>query len=150
MLSLGDFPFSHKNIHVFISANRSDLCAYKSLNNSSQNNSYLGAIINHTSILTYPYIDICSTIGLHFALEPSSVPPTLHLSNSSLTVTYKGENPPVKPAHDKVMRSAMASDPEVLQPFPQVRSDVVIARGQYYWEVDVCNSSMYRIGKHSF
>lgn len=43
----------------------------------------------------------------------------------------------------------MASDPEVLQPFPQVCADVVIARGQYYWEVDVCNSSMYRIGKNS-
>nr|XP_020442892.1 probable E3 ubiquitin-protein ligase MID2 isoform X2 [Monopterus albus] len=27
-----------------------------------------------------------------------------------------------------------------------VCADVVIARGQYYWEVDVCNSSMYRIG----
>lgn len=29
---------------------------------------------------------------------------------------------------------------------PQVRADVLIAKGQFYWEVDVCNSTLYRIG----
>ncbi|KAI4787003.1 hypothetical protein KUCAC02_036749 [Chaenocephalus aceratus] len=30
-----------------------------------------------------------------------------------------------------------------------VCSDVIITGGQYYWEVDVCNSSVYRIGVSS-
>ncbi|KAF3693120.1 E3 ubiquitin-protein ligase Midline-1 [Channa argus] len=79
---------------------------------------------------------IQSVFGLCFALDPSSLPPSLHLSSSSLTVSYQGERP----------SPTEASDPEVPLPFLQVWADVVIARGQYYWEVDVCNSYMYRIG----
>ncbi|XP_029028323.1 cardiomyopathy-associated protein 5-like [Betta splendens] len=83
-----------------------------------------------------------SVFGLHFALDPSCVPPNLHLSSSFRTVTYQEESPPV----NRVKRSRAASGPRVLLPFPHVCADVVIARGQYYWEVDVCNSSAYRIG----
>nr|XP_046244618.1 probable E3 ubiquitin-protein ligase MID2 isoform X2 [Scatophagus argus] len=84
-----------------------------------------------------------SVFGLCFALDSSSVPPVLHLSSSSLKITYKGQRPP-----DKVSKS-MTSDPRVMLALPQVCADVVIVRGQYYWEVDVCNSSVYRIGVRS-
>ncbi|XP_044059021.1 uncharacterized protein LOC122879218 isoform X2 [Siniperca chuatsi] len=86
--------------------------------------------------------------GLCFALDPSTVPPSLHLSNSSHTVTYQGRSPPGPPPDNKVRRS-MTSDPRVTLALPEVCADVVIARGQYYWEVDVCNSSIYRIGVSS-
>ncbi|XP_040901509.1 uncharacterized protein LOC121186779 [Toxotes jaculatrix] len=84
-----------------------------------------------------------SVYGLCFALDPSSVPPSLHLSNTSLTVTYQG---PLTPPPDNEVRRSATSDPRVLLALPWVCADVVIARGQYYWEVDVCNSSMYWIG----
>ncbi|KAG7478720.1 cardiomyopathy-associated 5-like isoform X1 [Solea senegalensis] len=77
-----------------------------------------------------------SVSGLRFALDSSSLPTSLRLSSSSLTVTYR------RPQGNKVQRSKTTSGLEL----PQVRGDVVIARGQYYWEVEVCNSSMYRIG----
>ncbi|XP_033486369.2 uncharacterized protein LOC117259232 [Epinephelus lanceolatus] len=89
-----------------------------------------------------------SVFGLCFALDASTVPPSLHLSNSSLTVTYQGETPPGLPPDSKARRS-LTSDPGVTPALPQVCADVVIARGQYYWEVDVCNSSVYRIGVSS-
>ncbi|KAI3354498.1 hypothetical protein L3Q82_019010 [Scortum barcoo] len=89
-----------------------------------------------------------SVFGLCFALDPSAVPPSLHLSNSSLTVTYQGESPPGPPP-DKEVRRSLTSDPGVTQALPHVCADVVIARGQYYWEVDVCNSSIYRVGVSS-
>ncbi|XP_029373241.1 uncharacterized protein LOC115052912 [Echeneis naucrates] len=79
-----------------------------------------------------------SVFGLCFTLDPSSVPPSLHLSNTSLTVTYRGPSP-----DNEVRQTKMTSDPAAL---PQVCADVIIARGQYYWEVDVYNSSVYRIG----
>lgn len=112
---------------------------------------------------TFVYIDYCSKeqiilffdpllcwsfSGLCFALDPSTVPPSLHLSNSFLTITYQGESPPGPPPDNKVRRS-VTSDPGVTLALPEVCADVVIARGQYYWEVDVCNSSVYRIGKNS-
>ncbi|KAM8904369.1 chordin-like [Spinachia spinachia] len=74
-----------------------------------------------------------SVSGLRFALDASNVPPSLVLSNFSLTVTYQGE-------------SQGARRSTTCDPLPQVSANVVIARGQYYWEVDVCNSSVYRIG----
>lgn len=43
----------------------------------------------------------------------------------------------------------MTSDAGVRLLLPEVCADVVVFRGQYYWEVDVCNSSVYRIGKNS-
>ncbi|XP_051252484.1 probable E3 ubiquitin-protein ligase MID2 isoform X2 [Dicentrarchus labrax] len=89
-----------------------------------------------------------SVFGLCFSLDSSTVPPSLHLSNSSLTITYHGESPPGPPPDNKVRRS-MTPDPRVLLALPQICADVVIARGQYYWEVDVCNSSVYRIGVSS-
>lgn len=89
-----------------------------------------------------------SILGLCFALDPSTVPPSLHLSNSSLTVTYQEESPPGPPPDNRVSRT-LTSDPGVTPALPQVCADVVIVRGQYYWEVDVCNSSVYRIGKNS-
>lgn len=85
-----------------------------------------------------------SISGLHFALDPLTVPPSLHLSSSFLTITHQGDSPSGPPAEDKVRRS-MNSDPVL----PEVCADVVIKRGQYYWEVDVCNSSVYRIGENS-
>lgn len=93
------------------------------------------------------YIQFCSILGLCFALDPSSVPPSLQLSNTSLTVTYRG--PPTPPPDNKDRRSTMTSEPGVPGSCWQVCADVVIARGQYYWEVDVCNSSTYRIGRSS-
>ncbi|TDH15222.1 hypothetical protein EPR50_G00029080 [Perca flavescens] len=89
-----------------------------------------------------------SVFGLCFALDPLTIPPSLHLSHSSLTVTYHGENSPGLPLGNTVRRS-MTSDPTATLALPQVCADVVIARGQYYWEVDVCNSSVYRIGVSS-
>lgn len=77
-----------------------------------------------------------STTGLRFALDPSTVPPSLRLSKSLLTVTYQGDDP-------------ATFDPAAALALPQVCADVVIARGQYYWEVDVCNSAIYRIGEKS-
>ncbi|KAF6736084.1 Fibronectin type III and SPRY domain-containing protein 2 [Oryzias melastigma] len=74
-----------------------------------------------------------SVFGLFFSLDPSSVPPSLHLSSSRLSVSRRGDSPP----------------PQGCTRFAQVCSDVVIARGQYYWEVDVCNSSIYRLGVSS-
>ncbi|XP_023284143.1 uncharacterized protein LOC111671282 [Seriola lalandi dorsalis] len=85
-----------------------------------------------------------SVFGLCFAMDPSTVPPSLHLSNASLTVTYRG--PPTPPPDNKFRRSKMTPDSRVVSALPQVCADVVIAQGQYYWEVDVCNSSVYRIG----
>lgn len=43
----------------------------------------------------------------------------------------------------------MTSDVGAGLALPEVCADVVVVRGQYYWEVDVCNSSVYRIGKNS-
>lgn len=100
------------------------------------------------SLLIQSSVHFWSILGLCFALDPSTIPPSLHLSNSSLTVTYQGESPPGPPP-DKMVRRSMISDPGVALALPQAHADVVIARGQYYWEVDVCNSSVYRIGKNS-
>ncbi|KAI9529015.1 hypothetical protein NQZ68_015782 [Dissostichus eleginoides] len=80
-----------------------------------------------------------SVFGLCFALDSSTVPPSLHLSASSLTVTHSDPSP------DPGVSRSMTSDPWVAQ----VCSDVIITGGQYYWEVDVCNSSVYRIGVSS-
>eukprot|EP00064_Thunnus_orientalis_P017857 superscaffoldBa00003914_g17943 len=90
-----------------------------------------------------------ASAGLCFALDPSTVPPPLRLSNSSLTVFYQGESPPGPLPDNRARRSMMTSDPGVMLALPQVCADVVITRGQYYWEVDVCNSSIYRVGVSS-
>lgn len=85
-----------------------------------------------------------SVSGLRFALDPASVPPSLRLSNSSLTVTYhEGDPPSPPPGNDG--GGTVASDPGLT--LPGACADVIIGRGQYYWEVDVCNSSVYRIGE---
>ncbi|XP_013881151.1 uncharacterized protein LOC106530123 isoform X2 [Austrofundulus limnaeus] len=81
-----------------------------------------------------------SVYGLCFALDPSSVPPSLHLSNSCCTVSYCGGS---LPALHLQNQTRVNSDCVSL---PHVCADVVITRGQYYWEVDVCNSSVYRVG----
>ncbi|MEQ2228593.1 hypothetical protein ILYODFUR_010431 [Ilyodon furcidens] len=83
-----------------------------------------------------------SVYGLRFALDPSSVPPSLHLSQSRLTVTYS-ESSPFHP-HPLIRKPGLTPDTTVL--LLHVRADVIIARGQYYWEVDVSNSSVYRVG----
>lgn len=80
-------------------------------------------------------------LGLCFALDPSTVPTSLRLSNSCCTVTYCGET---LPALHLQNQPRVTSDCVSL---PHVCADVVISRGQYYWEVDVCNSSVYRVGK---
>ncbi|KAK5868224.1 hypothetical protein PBY51_009257 [Eleginops maclovinus] len=85
-----------------------------------------------------------SVFGLCFSLDSSTVPASLHLSSSSLTVTHLDPSP-----HTGVSRSIVPSAPAVALPLPQVCADVIITGGQYYWEVDVCNSSVYRIGVSS-
>ncbi|XP_033935930.1 probable E3 ubiquitin-protein ligase MID2, partial [Pseudochaenichthys georgianus] len=85
-----------------------------------------------------------SVFGLCFALDSSAVPPSLRLSSaSSLTVTHSDPSP------DSGVSRSVTPDPWVALPLPQVCSDVIITGGQYYWEVDVCNSSVYRIGVSS-
>lgn len=98
-------------------------------------------------IAAFDYFLCRSLSGLSFALDPSSVPPSLHLSNSLLTVTYGGER---LPRAGGAAGNKVTSDPRVVTALPEVCADVVIARGQYYWEVDVCNSSVYGIGKSLF
>ncbi|XP_043974995.1 uncharacterized protein LOC122832376 isoform X1 [Gambusia affinis] len=83
-----------------------------------------------------------SVYGLHFSLDPSSVPPPLRLSNTLLTVTYSDSG--FSDPHPPIRNPALTPDSTGL--FPHVSADVIIARGQYYWEVDVCNSSVYRVG----
>ncbi|KAK3531622.1 hypothetical protein QTP70_025813 [Hemibagrus guttatus] len=73
-----------------------------------------------------------SVSGLHFALDSSTIAPPLQLTNSTLTVTFSDSGSQVG------VRDLCAS-------LPQVCADVEILRGQYYWEVDVCNSTLYRI-----
>lgn len=104
--------------------------------------------MSECSLLTCFFFHYWSILGLCFALDPSTVPPSLYLSHSSLTVTYQGGSPTGPTPDNKVGRS-MKSDAEAMLALPQVCADVVIARGQYYWEVDVCNSSVYRIGENS-
>lgn len=85
-----------------------------------------------------------SASGLRFALDPASAPPSLLLSNSSLTVTYRGGDPPSPPPRNDG-GGTVSPDPGLT--LPEACADVTIGGGQYYWEVDVCNSSVYRIGK---
>lgn len=85
-----------------------------------------------------------SVSGLRFALDPASVPPSLRLSNSSLTVTFRGGDPPSPPPRMDG-GGTVSSDPGLT--LPEACADVIVGGGQYYWEVDVCNSSVYRIGK---
>ncbi|XP_055003830.1 probable E3 ubiquitin-protein ligase MID2 [Boleophthalmus pectinirostris] len=79
-----------------------------------------------------------SVYGLHFALDSSHVPSSICLSNSSLTAAYTAKS------HT---RPALSNGP--VQPMPMLSGDVVLRKGQYYWEVDVCNSALYRIGVRS-
>ncbi|XP_034023690.1 uncharacterized protein LOC117508139 [Thalassophryne amazonica] len=90
-----------------------------------------------------------SVCGLRFSLDPSNIPPSLHLSNSFLTVTYQAESLLISPKANWVDRSRVTFEPKVALDLPQVYADVVIAVGQYYWEVDVFNSSIYRVGVSS-
>ncbi|XP_061638683.1 uncharacterized protein LOC133482508 [Phyllopteryx taeniolatus] len=89
-----------------------------------------------------------SVFGLKFALDQATAPPSLLLSNSFLTVTYQ-EAISFAPLPNKIKKLMMTSDPGVMVYLPQVCADVVIAQGQYYWEVEVCNSSVYKIGVSS-
>ncbi|XP_024258917.2 uncharacterized protein LOC112234842 [Oncorhynchus tshawytscha] len=81
-----------------------------------------------------------------------SIPPSLHLF--SLTVTFHGPSPPPLPSRhhgNRVTGSVTSTESQesAPHPLPQVCGDVVIIRGQFYWEVDVCNSTLYRIGVSS-
>lgn len=64
------------------------------------------------------------------------------LSGSALTVTFQGEDTPSQVADGPVDPEHQGSSP-----LPLVCAAVTITRGQFYWEVDVCNSTSYRIGK---
>ncbi|XP_053502496.1 probable E3 ubiquitin-protein ligase MID2 [Ictalurus furcatus] len=77
-----------------------------------------------------------SVSGLLFALDASSITPPLQLTNSALTVTFKDSG-------------TQAGGRDLCASLPHVCADVEIHRGQYYWEVDVCNSTLYRIGVSS-
>lgn len=74
------------------------------------------------------------SLGLLFALNSSSITPPLQLTNSALTVSFRDSG-------------AQAGGRDLCASLPQVCADVEVHRGQYYWEVDVCNSPLYRIGK---
>ncbi|XP_028319616.1 probable E3 ubiquitin-protein ligase MID2 [Gouania willdenowi] len=69
-----------------------------------------------------------SVHGLHFSLNPSTAHPSLHLSDAPPTVTISQWE----------SRGAQTT--------PTVCADAVLTQGQFYWEVDVCNSALYRIG----
>ncbi|XP_046719102.1 uncharacterized protein LOC124394721 isoform X1 [Silurus meridionalis] len=74
-----------------------------------------------------------SVSGLLFTLDFSSIDPPLQITNSALTVTFKDSG-------------GQTGARDLCTSLPQVCADVEIRRGQYYWEVDVCNSALYRIG----
>ncbi|XP_073673882.1 ret finger protein-like 4B isoform X2 [Garra rufa] len=76
-----------------------------------------------------------SVSGLLFTLDSSCSDSPLHLSSTALAVTFTGH---MCSSHDR-------SDQDTC-PLPQVCGSVSVSRGQYYWEVDVCNSAIYRIG----
>lgn len=82
--------------------------------------------------------------GLIFALDSSSAAPPLYLTNSALTATFRGDSSP----WDDYGNQCGCLDH--CAPLPEVRGNVAIHRGQYYWEVDVCNSAIYRIGKYAY
>ncbi|KAI5098559.1 hypothetical protein C0J45_10698 [Silurus meridionalis] len=75
-----------------------------------------------------------SVSGLLFTLDFSSIDPPLQITNSALTVTFKDSG-------------GQTGARDLCTSLPQVCADVEIRRGQYYWEVDVCNSALYRIGE---
>ncbi|KAG7470998.1 hypothetical protein MATL_G00119770 [Megalops atlanticus] len=85
-----------------------------------------------------------SVSGLLFTLDPSTAAPSLALSGSALTVTFQGESALPHPAEEAGLSPVQESRESCS--FPQVCAAVVITRGQYYWEADVCNSTCYRIG----
>ncbi|XP_056330010.1 erythroid membrane-associated protein-like [Danio aesculapii] len=68
---------------------------------------------------------------LLFTLDSSCCDSPLRLSGSALSVTFSGH---------------VTSASQDRRAFAQVCANVSICRGQYYWEVDVCNSACYRIG----
>ncbi|KAI1893861.1 hypothetical protein AGOR_G00128020 [Albula goreensis] len=88
-----------------------------------------------------------SVSGLVFSLDPSTAAPPLFLSGSALTVTFKGQGAP--PQAPRVAVPPLGPEHVESWPLPQVSATVVITRGQYYWEADVCNSTCYRIGVSS-
>ncbi|KAL1260336.1 hypothetical protein QQF64_008163 [Cirrhinus molitorella] len=79
-----------------------------------------------------------SVTGLLFTLDSSYSDSSLHFSSSALAVTFTGH---MCSSHDR-------SDQDSC-PLPQVCGSTSVSRGQYYWEVDVCNSTIYRIGVFS-
>lgn len=86
-----------------------------------------------------------SASGLRFSLDPASAPPSLRLCISSLVVVYRGEDAPPSPPRSWDGGGPASSDPGFT--LPGACADVTVGRGQYYWEVEVCNSSVYRVGK---
>nr|XP_015216996.1 PREDICTED: uncharacterized protein LOC107079189 [Lepisosteus oculatus]XP_015216997.1 PREDICTED: uncharacterized protein LOC107079189 [Lepisosteus oculatus] len=89
-----------------------------------------------------------SVRGLEFTLDPQTAPPPLRVSPSGLTVTFL--QTPADPRYydSQIALSVVSlrSGREELHPLPRVSAGQCIARGQFYWEVDVCNSTSYRIG----
>ncbi|XP_019906454.2 probable E3 ubiquitin-protein ligase MID2 isoform X2 [Esox lucius] len=93
-----------------------------------------------------------SVSGLTFTLNSSTAGPSLHLSPDCLTVTFLGPSPLHSHPHGNNVTGSVTrpeSQESDLQFFPQMCGDVIIVRGQFYWEVDVCNSNLYRIGVSS-
>ncbi|KAJ8410679.1 hypothetical protein AAFF_G00186360 [Aldrovandia affinis] len=79
-----------------------------------------------------------------FSLDPTTAAPPLHLSGSALTVTFQGQGSPAQAG--RAAGFAVGLEHEEFGPLPQVCAAVIITRGQFYWEADVCNSTCYRIG----
>ncbi|XP_069069095.1 uncharacterized protein [Pleurodeles waltl] len=102
-----------------------------------------------------------SLMGLSFRLDSTTAHPLLTISPSGLQVTYTGEALSscslrrksinettficsVSTALPSLKESEVVA--QKLPPKPQVRADVSIKRGLFYWEVDVCNSQAYQLG----
>ncbi|XP_026870696.2 uncharacterized protein LOC113580388 isoform X2 [Electrophorus electricus] len=86
----------------------------------------------------YVRTNITMRSGLFFALH--SAAPSLHLTNSTLTATFRGDTSAWGNYGDQ------SGEHDSSTRLPQVCGNVAIHRGQYYWEVDVCNSALYRVG----
>ncbi|XP_014873962.1 uncharacterized protein LOC106937119 isoform X2 [Poecilia latipinna] len=85
----------------------------------------------------------CSNVRSSFVLPVDGAVDLLEEEmERSVYVTY-GDSGPSDP-HPPIRKPALTPDSTLL--LPHVSTDVTIARGQYYWEVDVCNSSVYRVG----
>ncbi|XP_039621041.1 uncharacterized protein LOC120536671 isoform X1 [Polypterus senegalus] len=86
--------------------------------------------------------------GLSFRLDLSTVPPSLQISPSGLTLTHIDNTEPTSTSrrHQKSTELKASGSAELSSCTLWVLADISIAKGLCYWEVDVYNSVSYRIG----